>query len=159
MSLLEKKLSVVRKLIPFHPIAESEPEQNVPPRQHNFENWQTYINSTMDDLSRQTYLRCQNQCKYDVTMMLGKKVDINENAEMLCNKDCSVKWLSPFYRYTGLAHSKAEKDFQICLKGENKFEMESKDLLECKRVMFNSYLDSVLEFEQQYLQTALEKYS
>ena len=159
MSILERKLSLKKDLSAFHPADEPEPVENIPPRQHNFHNWQQYINGTFGELSLNTYSRCLNQCKYDISMMAGRKSPFNDNADFYCSEDCKVKWLVPFQRCTKIAEIKAQRDYELCMKNDQQFEIETKDLLECKRVMFNSYLDSVLDSEQDYLKAALEKYS
>ena len=159
MSILERKLLEKKVLIAFHPPNEVPVPDNIPPRQHSFEPWQNAINSTFSQLSEQTLLRCINQCNYDLSMMVGKKASFNANSESRCKDSCDSKWLSPYFKYTKLAQEKAQKDFELCLKADNQFEVEPKDILECKRVMFNSYLDSVLDYEQDYLKIALEKYS
>jgi hypothetical protein len=159
MSILERKLFQKQDLIPFLPPTEPKVEENIPPRQHAFETWQMYINTTFQELSNQTYSRCVNQCKYDVALMGGRKTPINELAEFDCAQDCGMRWLSPFTKYTEMAHAKAEREFERCIKNDNHFDLETKDLLECKRTMFNSYMDSILDYEQEYLKQALEKYS
>lgn len=159
MSILERKLQEKKELIPFHPPSEPTIEENIPPRQHAFETWQLYINTTFSELSDQTLNRCVSQCEYDVSMMGGRKSLSNEHSLFNCQQECNYRWKTPFIKYTQIAHAKAERDFQQCIKNDNHFDMETKDLLECKRVMFNSYLDSILDYEQEYLQQALEKYS
>ena len=159
MSLLERKLSQKKEFIAFHPPGEEGKIENIPKNQHNFHDWQQYINGTFGELSQRTYLACLNQCNYDLSMMGGRKAPINDHAEIYCSHDCSIRWINPFNRYTQLANSKSEKDFEKCLKADNQVEIEPKDLLECKRVKFFSYLDSVLDYEQEYLKLALEKYS
>ena len=159
MSFLEKKLLQKTELTAFNTTSETPEGVNVPTRPHAFENWKSYINQTFRELSQHTMNRCLNQCDYDIALMGGRKTPFNDHAQYECSQDCKVRWLSPYHQSTRLADFKAQGEYERCLKGDTNVDMESQDVFECKRVMFNSYMDNMIESEQEYLRQAMSKFS
>jgi hypothetical protein len=159
MSVLERKLSGKKEFVSIHPTGDLPEDINIPPRMHSFELWQGYVNSSFSELARETFNRCASQCEYDVAMMYGKKVSHNKQAENTCHSSCAYQWNNPYYQSVENSQIDAKKEFEKCLKGNKQFDIEPNDMLECKRVMFNTYLDSMLGAEQEYLKLALEKYA
>ena len=49
--------------------------------------------------------------------------------------------------------------FNKCLSGKIKNEIEYENVLDCKSVAFQDYMDRVLDFEEKYLNDALNKYA
>ena len=130
----------------------------IPDKKPHFHDWQKFINEAFAELSQKMYLKCHQRCKYYVTRMEASQAHLNNFSETDCSQDCQVKWLNPFYHYTELAHVKAERDFENCMKIYNQFESDTKEILECKREKFKSYMESVLFYEQEYEKIALDKY-
>lgn len=159
MSFLESKLTRQPPRQSFHPAGETPVDDYIPPRMHSFDYWQGFVNKSFHDLQRNTLGRCIKQCEYDLSFLYGRKVGDNDNAMINCGGDCGQRWGSQFTDAVKNAERVASNVFNSCLKENNNFDTESKEILQCKKEMFNAYLDTMLDAEENYLRRALEKYS
>jgi len=63
---------------------------------HLFRNWQQYLESNFNKISRSTIERCNTQCQYESIMASGRNVVNNDLAFDKCTVDCNSEWAGKY---------------------------------------------------------------
>lgn len=129
-----------------------------PENKHSFNKWNNYISWHLFNVSRSINQRCQQQCHRDTAFLHGKSVGQYHDLANKCENECNGKWLGiASYKRESLVNI-ADQKFNECLGKFNHLDYGKEELLKCKKDAFLSFSDDMLDFEQEMLNDALNKY-